>query len=432
MNIEKASDQEQRVLECLPTPQQAITVLAVERLLGFKESQAKKLLKEMTDKGLIAKRGRGRTAYYVRAENIKIDREPQSVTSKEIVVSKAMGEPLVKTSEYRSFILEIKQRIQASQIKAAIAVNQELLLLYWDLAERIVTKQQQAAWGDGFLLQISKDLKTEFPEMKGFSKRNLEGMRQWHQFWVAESAIALQLVAQIPWGHNLTIVTKIKDIDEALFYVQKTIQNNWSRSVLTHQIEGRLYQREGKAITNFETRLPEPQSDLARETLKDPYNFDFLMLREKHDERELESALIENVTRFLLELGAGFSYLGRQYKLEVGGDEFFIDLLFYHVQLHCYFVIELKAVKFKPEFAGKLGFYISAVDGILKTEQDNSTIGLLICKSKNDVVVEYTLRDIHKPIGVSEYIITQNLPDELRSSLPSIEEIEAQLGVDDE
>jgi predicted nuclease of restriction endonuclease-like (RecB) superfamily len=432
MNIEKASDQEQRVLECLPTPQQAITVLAVERLLGFKESQAKKLLKEMTDKGLIAKRGRGRTAYYVRAENIKIDREPQSVTSKEIVVSKAMGEPLVKTSEYRSFILEIKQRIQASQIKAAIAVNQELLLLYWDLAERIVTKQQQAAWGDGFLLQISKDLKTEFPEMKGFSKRNLEGMRQWHQFWVAESAIALQLVAQIPWGHNLTIVTKIKDIDEALFYVQKTIQNNWSRSVLTHQIEGRLYQREGKAITNFETRLPEPQSDLARETLKDPYNFDFLMLREKHDERELESALIENVTRFLLELGAGFSYLGRQYKLEVGGDEFFIDLLFYHVQLHCYFVIELKAVKFKPEFAGKLGFYISAVDGILKTEQDNPTIGLLICKSKNDVVVEYTLRDIHKPIGVSEYIITQNLPDELRSSLPSIEEIEAQLGVDDE
>lgn len=428
MNIEKASDQEQRILGCLPTPQQAITALAVERLLGFKESQAKKLLKEMTDKGLIGKRGRGRTAYYVRAENIKIGREPQSVTSKEIVVSKAMGEPLVKTSEYRSFILEIKQRIQVSQIKAAIAVNQELLLLYWDLAERIVTKQQQAAWGDGFLLQISKDLKTEFPEMKGFSKRNLEGMRQWHQFWVAESVIALQLVAQIPWGHNLTIVTKIKDIDEALFYVQKTIQNNWSRSVLTHQIEGRLYQREGKAITNFETRLPEPQSDLARETLKDPYNFDFLMLREKYDERELESALIENVTRFLLELGAGFSYLGRQYKLEVGGDEFFIDLLFYHVQLHCYFVIELKAVKFKPEFAGKLGFYISAVDGILKTEQDNPTIGLLICKSKNDVVVEYTLRDIHKPIGVSEYIITQNLPDELRSSLPSIEEIEAELG----
>jgi predicted nuclease of restriction endonuclease-like (RecB) superfamily len=432
MNIEKASDQEQRVLECLPTPQQAITVLAVERLLGFKESQAKKLLKEMTDKGLIGKRGRGRTVYYVRAENIKIGREPQSVTSKEIVVSKAIGEPLVKTSEYRSFILEIKQRIQVSQIKAAIAVNQELLLLYWDLAERIVTKQQQATWGDGFLLQISKDLKTEFPEMKGFSKRNLEGMRQWYQFWVAESAIALQLVAQIPWGHNLTIVTKIKDIDEALFYVQKTIQNNWSRSVLTHQIEGRLYQREGKAITNFETRLPEPQSDLARETLKDPYNFDFLMLRDKHDEQELESALIENVTRFLLGLGAGFSYLGRQYKLEVGGDEFFIDLLFYHVQLHCYFVIELKAVKFKPEFAGKLGFYISAVDGILKTEQDNPTIGLLICKSKNDVVVEYTLRDIHKPIGVSEYMITQNLPDELKSSLPSIEEIEAELGVGDE
>ncbi len=429
MNIEKASDQEQRVLECLPTPQQAITALAVERLLGFKESQAKKLLKEMTDKGLIEKRGRGSTAYYVRAENIKISREQsQAVTSKEVVVSEAIGEPLVKTSEYRSFIREIKQRIQSAQIKAAVSVNQELLHLYWDLAERIVAKQQETAWGDRFLGQMSQDLKIEFPEMKGFSRRNLEFMRQWYRFWAAESVIAKQVVSQIPWGHNLVIIGKIKNIEEAVFYVQKTIQNNWSRSVLTHHIEGGLYQREGKAITNFETRLPEPQSDLAREMLKDPYNFDFLMLREKHDEQELESALIENVTRFLLELGAGFSYLGRQYKLEVGGDEFFIDLLFYHVQLHCYFVIELKAVKFKPEFAGKLGFYISAVDGILKTERDNPTIGLLICKSKNDVVVEYTLRDIHKPIGVSEYMITQNLPDELKSSLPSIEEIEAELG----
>lgn len=341
-----------------------------------------------------------------------------------------MSESLVKTSEYKTFIQEIKRRIQAAQIKAAIAVNQELLCLYWDLAEQIVLKQQQAVWGDGFLLQMSKDLKAEFPEMKGFSKRNLEGMLQWYRFWRAEPTIALQLVAQIPWGHNLTIVAKIKNIDEAMFYVQKTIVNNWSRSVLTHQIETRLYQREGKAITNFEARLPEPQSDLARETLKDPYNFDFLMLRGKHDEQEMESALIENITRFLLELGEGFSYVGRQYKLEVGGDEFFIDLLFYHIKLHCYFVVELKTVKFKPEFAGKLGFYVSAVDGILKMEQDNPTIGLLICKSKNDVVVEYTLRDIHKPIGVSEYMITQNLPDELRSSLPSIEEIEAELGGD--
>jgi predicted nuclease of restriction endonuclease-like (RecB) superfamily len=334
---------------------------------------------------------------------------------------------LLKIPEYRAFIQAIKQRIQSSQIKAAIAVNQELLRLYWDLAEQIVEKQREATWGDGFLAQISQDLKSEFPDMKGFSVRNLEGMRQWYRFWSDDSAIALQLIAQIPWGHNLTIVAKIKKPDEAMFYVQKTIQNNWSRSVLTHQIETGLYQREGKAISNFEATLPAPQSDLARQTLKDPYNFDFLMLREKHDEQELENALIENITRFLLELGAGFSYLGRQYRLEVGGDEFFMDLLFYHVRLHCYVVIELKTVKFKPEFAGKLNFYISAVDGILKTEQDSPTIGLLICKSKNDTVVEYALRDVNKPIGVSEYMIAQQLPEEFRSSLPSIEAIEAEL-----
>ena len=275
---------------------------------------------------------------------------------------------------------------------------------------------------------MSKDLKAEFPGMKGFSVRNLKYMRQWFQFWSVEPAIGQQLVAQIPWGHNLVIIGKIKNVQEAIFYVQKTIQNNWSRAVLTHQIEGQLYQREGKAITNFEATLPKPQSDLAQQSVKDPYSFDFLMLREKHDERELETALTENITSFLLELGAGFSYLGRQYRLEVGGDEVFIDLLFYHVRLHCYVVVELKTVKFKPEFAGKLNFYISAVDGILKTEQDAPTIGILICKSKNDTVVEYALRDVNKPIGVSEYVITQQLPDELKSSLPSIEEIEAELG----
>ena len=198
--------------------------------------------------------------------------------------------------------------------------------------------------------------------------------------------------------------------------------------MLTHQIEGQLYQREGSAITNFEATLPKAQSDLAQQIVKDPYSFDFLMLREKHDERELETALVENITSFLLELGAGFSFLGRQYRLEVGGDEFFIDLLFYHVRLHCYVVVELKTGKFKPEYAGKLNFYISAVDGILKGERDDPTIGILICKSKNDTVVEYALRDVNQPIGVSEYIITQQLPDELKSALPTIEEIEAELG----
>ena len=343
-----------------------------------------------------------------------------------------MIQSIIKTGDYLAFIQDIKQRIQGAQIKASVAVNQALLHLYWELAERIVAKQQESAWGDGFLLQMSRDLQTEFPDMKGFSLRNLKYMRQWFQFWSVAPAIGQQLVAQIPWGHNLVIISKIKTTEQALFYVQQTIQNNWSRVVLTHQIESGLYLREGKAVTNFKTTLPVPHSDLARQMLKDPYHFDFLMLKERHDEQELENALIEHITRFLLELGAGFSYLGRQYRLEVEGDEFFIDLLFYHVRLHCYVVVELKTVKFKPEFAGKLNFYISAVDEILKAEQDNPTIGILICKSKKDTVVEYALRNINKPIGVSEYTITQNLPEELKSSLPSIEEIEAELGGSDE
>jgi predicted nuclease of restriction endonuclease-like (RecB) superfamily len=338
-----------------------------------------------------------------------------------------MTQSLIKNDDYKAFIQGIKEHIKHSQIKAALTVNQALLQLYWDLAERIVAQQQTAAWGDSFLLQISRDLQAEFPDMKGFSKRNLELMRQWYRFWLEQPEIAKQLVSQIPWGHNLVIIGKIKNPNEALFYVQKTIQNNWSRAVLTHQIESNLYQRQGKAINNFQMTLPQPQSDLAKETLKDPYIFDFLALTEQHNEKELETALINHVTRFLLELGAGFSYLGQQYKLDISGDEFFIDLLFYHVKLHCYVVIELKTVKFKPEFIGQLNFYISAVDGILKSELDNASIGILICKSKNNTVVEYALKDINKPIGVSEYIITQQLPDEFKSSLPSIEEIEAEL-----
>jgi len=367
-----------------------------------------------------------------------------------------MSQELIRTADYVAFIRDIKQRIQSAQLKAAVAVNQGLLLLYWDLAERIVAKQREAAWGDGFLTQMSRDLQAEFPDMKGFSKRNLEMMRQWFRFWSDDPAIAKQLASQlggdavgqqavaqsggseigqqavvpfflIPWWHNIVIIQQAKNHGEALFYVRKTLQNNWSRAVLTHQIESGLYGREGRAVTNFAATLPAPQSDLARQTLKDPYAFDFLTLREQYDERELEDALVKHVTRFLLELGAGFSYLGRQYRLEVGGDEFFIDLLFYHVPLHCYVVVELKAVKFQPEFAGKLNFYISAVDGLLKTAQDNPTIGILICKSKNNTVVEYALRDVNKPIGVSEYAITKHLPDALKSSLPSIEEIEAEL-----
>ena len=351
-----------------------------------------------------------------------------------------MKQALIQNKTYYSWLKELKHKVRLVQIKAAVKVNSELLQFYWELGQDIIDKQRNAKWGDGFLKQLSIDLSSEFPDMKGFSLSNLKYIKQWYLFYsqeigksqqaVGQKPIAKQAVSQlvqIPWGHNIAIISKCKNLDEALFYIQKTIQNNWSRSVLTHHIESDLFKREGKAITNFKATLPEPQSDLARETLKDPYNFDFLTLTEKHNEKELENALINHVTKFLLELGAGFSYIGQQYKLEVSGDEFFIDLLFYHVKLHCYVVVELKAVKFKPEFAGKLNFYVSAVDGILKSEQDNTSIGILICKSKNDTVVEYALKDVHKPIGVSEYIITKNLPDEFKSSLPSIEEIEAEL-----
>lgn len=328
--------------------------------------------------------------------------------------------------QYKKWLAELKNKVRSIQIKAAIAVNKELLTFYWELGADIVQRQSTTNWGDGFLSQLSADLIDEFPDMRGFSISNLKYIRQWYLYFEKSQQVVDQLM-QIPWGHNIVVITKTKNVAEAIFYVQKTIQNNWSRAVLTHYIESGLYSREGKAITNFHATLPTPQSDLARQTLKDPYKFDFLNLREKHDEKELEDALINHVTKFLLELGAGFSYIGRQYRLEIDGDEFFIDLLFYHVRLHCFVVIELKTVKFKPEFAGKLNFYISAVDGILRTETDNPSIGILICKSKNDTVVEYSLKDIHKPIGVSEYIITKSLPKEFRSSLPSIEEIEAEL-----
>ena len=337
-----------------------------------------------------------------------------------------MSRLIKKDPAYFDFIQDIKNRVQSAQIKAAVSVNQELLRLYWDMGAKIVEKQKQTAWGDGFLKQMSQDLQDDFPDMKGFSLRNLKYMRQWFLFW-SDASIGQQAVAQIPWGHNLVILSKIRDHEEALFYVQKTIENNWSRAVLTHQIEGGLFKREGKAVTNFKATLPAPQSDLAKQTLKDPYNFDFLTIREKHDEKELENALVEQIIKFLLELGAGFSFLGRQYRLNIEGEDFYPDLLFYHVRLHCYVVVELKAVNFKPEFVGKLNFYLSAVDSILKTGQDNPSVGILICKSRKKTVVEYALRDFNKPIGVSEYMITQNLPDQFKSSIPSIEEIEAEL-----
>jgi len=327
--------------------------------------------------------------------------------------------------EYKSFLANIKSKIQSAQLKAHIKVNVELLNLYWDIAQLIVEKQKQSSWGDKVLESISKDLKKEFPNMSGFSIRNIHYMKEWFLFYsIVQQPVAQ--IFQIPWGHNIHIMSKAKSIDEALFYVNITLQNNYSRASLVQEMQKDLYLRNAKAINNFESKLPQIHSQLAQETLKDPYNFDFLNLRKSHDEKELEDALMENMTKFLLELGQGFSFLGRQYKIVVDNSDFKMDLLFYHVKLHCYVVVELKATDFKPEYAGKLNFYVSAVDGELKSELDNPTIGILICKSKSDTIVEYALKNLTTPIGVSEDELTEVLPKEYKSSLPTVEEIEAE------
>lgn len=335
--------------------------------------------------------------------------------------------------EYKKFLVELKEKVKNSQLKAAIKVNYELLNLYWELGKKITEKQKEYSWGDSFISNLSNDLKKEFPDMKGFSVQNLKNIRYWYLFY-AEYLIGLQPVSQlkkienkiksIPWGHNQRIMYKCKSVREAIFYVEKTIENGWSRTILEHQIDSKLYERLGSAISNFDSRLPKVQSELAKQTIKDPYNFDFLTLRDKYDERELEDALVKQITSFLLELGTGFSYIGRQVHLKVGDSDFYIDLLFYHVKLHCYVVVELKTEKFKPDFAGQLNFYVTAVNRDLKSQEDNQTIGILICKDKDNVVAEYSLANISQPIGISKYEICKLLEKEYKSSLPSIEEIE--------
>ncbi|WP_277013150.1 PDDEXK nuclease domain-containing protein [Capnocytophaga granulosa] len=341
---------------------------------------------------------------------------------------------ILDTSDYKNWLQTLKGKIQQSQIKAAIQVNSELLQLYWQIGKAIVEKQAKAKWGDGFLQTLSADLCKEFPTMKGFSYRNLKSIRQWYLFYNQEFLIRKQLVSQletslfsIPWGHHIMIMQRCKSIQEALFYVHKTIENHWSRSVLEHQIALNLYARQGKAITNFQQQLPATASDLAQELTKDPYVFDFLSMTEGYTEKELQQYLEDHMTKFLLELGKGFCFYGKQVHINVGGDDFYIDLLFYNAHLHCYVVVELKTTKFKPEHIGQLKFYVTAVNKQLRTEGDNPTIGLLICKDKNDIVAEYTLEEIHNPIGVSSYKLFDELSKGFQSSLPSIEEIEKQL-----
>lgn len=349
------------------------------------------------------------------------------------------------TIEYKNWIKELKQKFQSSQIKASVAVNSILLEFYWDLGSDIVEKQKEFNWGSGFLQQISKDLISEFPDTKGFSVTNLSFMRRWFLFYsttqdnIATSCSDIEnekmaqlvpLLKMIPWGHNQAIISKCKTIKEALYYVNQTIENGWSRTMLVHQIESGLFQRDKKSVNNFKKTLIEPQSELAMDMLKDPYKFEVLNLNKEHKERELEKALLDNITKFLLELGSGFAFIGKQKHVKVGEQDFYIDLLFYHTKMHCYVVVELKTTDFKPEYAGKLNFYITAVDMEIKDEMDAPTIGILLCKSKDKTVVEYSLRDINKPMGISEYQLTHILDDEFKSSLPSIEEIEYELNRD--
>ena len=330
------------------------------------------------------------------------------------------------TNEYAEFIETLKKDIQRTQIKAALAINRELVLLYWRIGNGILAKQKELGWGAKVVEQISRDLKLAFPSMKGFSPRNLKYMRAFAANY-DEGEFVQQLVAQIPWGHNIRILDKVKDQTEREFYIRKTIENGWSRDVLEIQIETGLFLRQGKAITNFELTMPKPQSDLANQLLKSPYNFDFLGLTDEADERDIEQAMMTHIRDYLLELGVGFAFVGSQYRLEVGGEEFLIDQLFYHLKLRCYFVLKLKAGKFKPEYLGKLNFYLSAIDDLLREEVDKPSVGLILCRGENQTVVEYALRDMTKSIGVSSYELTKILPENLRGKLPTIEEIEAEL-----
>ena len=327
---------------------------------------------------------------------------------------------------YADWLAGLKERITTARQRAALAVNQELVLLYWQIGRDILERQARQGWGAKIIERLAHDLRTAFPDMKGFSRANLMYMRAFAEAW-PDFAIVQQVVGQLPWGHNLVLLSHLKDPQQRLAYAQSAIKNGWSRNVLNIHIETRLLEREGQAQTNFEAQLPKPHSDLARESLKDPYRLDFLGLGEEAAERDIEAALVRHITQFLLELGAGFAYVGRQVHMEVGDEDFFIDLLFYHLKLRCYVVIELKAGKFKPEHLGQLSFYLTAVDAQIKQEQDTPTIGLLLCKSKNKIVAEYALRDSSRPIGIAEYQLVAALPEELQSSLPSIEQIEREL-----
>ncbi|HEV2495725.1 MAG TPA: PDDEXK nuclease domain-containing protein [Terriglobia bacterium] len=327
---------------------------------------------------------------------------------------------------YASLLNELKERIRAAQVRAGLAVNRELVSLYWSIGRDILARQKEQGWGAKIVDRLAADLRKAFPEMTGFSPRNLSYMRSFAEAWPDEQFVQ-QLAAQIPWFHNCVILDQVKSIAEREWYIRQTIQNGWSRNVLVHQIESGLYRRQGKALTNFTRTLPAPQSELAQQVVKDPYNFEFLSLAKEARERELEHALIDHLRDFLIELGVGFAFVGSQYPIQVGDEEFRIDLLFYHLRLRCFVALDLKMGQFQPEHSGKMNFYLSAIDDLLRQPGDQPSIGMVLCKSQNKVVAEYALRDLRKPVGVSEYRLTEALPKRLRGSLPTIEELEAEL-----
>lgn len=345
----------------------------------------------------------------------------------------------LKFSKYQDLIIEIKTQILNSQQNAALSVNKELIILYWNIGKMIFENQSLLEGRNNYIEQLSNDIKSEFPLISGFSRSNLFNIRKFYNFYndflvqqavglnqinPIQQAVGLNELVLIPWGHHVLILEKTKTIEEALFYVNETIQNNWSRSILAIQLKQNLFARQGKSINNFDKTLQKNQAQLANQLLKDPYNFDFLTLETKVHELEIEKQLTENITKFLLELGKGFAFIGRQYPIEIGKKSYAIDLLFYHITLRCYVVIELKTVEFEPEFAGKLNFYLSAVDDLLKSENDNPSIGILLCNGKNGIEVEYSLKDINKPIGVSEYTFTERLPKIYEKSIPTVDEFE--------
>jgi predicted nuclease of restriction endonuclease-like (RecB) superfamily len=342
---------------------------------------------------------------------------------------------------YEEFLGELKDRIRTARLRASLAANRELIELYWHIGRSVVEKQKTSGWGNAVIAHLGDDLQKAFPGESGFSRTNVYRMRALFLAYQGAEKIVPQLVGQIsetglplavaelPWGQNVVLLEQIKDLRERLWYARATFEHGWSRAVLIHWIESDLYKRQGRALTNFEKTLPAVQSDLARETLKDPYKFSFLTIAEDAEERELEQGLVAHIRQFLIELGAGFAFLGQQYRLEVGGEDYYIDLLFYHVKFRCYIVIDLKGTSFKPEYAGKMNFYLSAVDDLLRHPDDQPSIGIILCKTKNEVVAEYALRDLAKPVGISSYVtkLVESLPLRLRGKLPSPQALEAEL-----